>query len=333
MTAMARGSRPLLRLAAPVTSFALICIALSASFTSAQDWPLHSVKIVVPYGPGGISDTLARMTADRMAKVFGQPFVIDNRGGAGGVIGTEFAARSPNDGYTLYLGGGAQFTVNPLVKKLSYDPLNDLTPISMVSINGMALTVHPDLPVRSVREFIDYARANPGKINYASAGLGQSSHLTPAAFAAREGLDMVVVPYQSTPQALVGLLSGSVQVFFGNVSDVLELVQSGKARMLAISTERRVAQFPDIPTVSETVPGFVMTGWIGYFAPTGTPRRIIDRVAKALMAICREPEVIRTMANVGIDAVGSSPEEFAAAIGADLPIVRSAVEAAGLLRK
>ena len=287
----------------------------------------------MPYGPGGISDILARLTADRMTKMFGQPFVIENRGGAGGVIGTEFAARSPNDGYTLYLGGGAQFSVNPLVKKLTYDPLTELTPISMVSINGMALTVHPDLPARSVREFIDFVRANPGKINYASAGLGQSSHLTPAAFAAREGLDMVVVPYQSTPAALVGLLSGAVQVFFGNVSDVLELVQSGKARMLAISTEERVAQFPNIPTVNETVPGFVMTGWIGYFAPAGTPRPIIDRVSKALVAICREPEVIRTMANVGIDAVGNSPEEFAAAIEADLPIVRSAVEAAGLLRK
>jgi tripartite-type tricarboxylate transporter receptor subunit TctC len=330
---MARGSWPLLRAAAAVTFVAMICAALSSSFVLAQDWPLRAVKVIVPYGPGGISDTLARMSADRMAKMFGQPFVIDNRGGAGGVIGTEFAARSPNDGYTLYVGGGAQFTVNPLVKKLTYDPLKDLTPISMVSVNGMALAVHPDLPVRSVREFIDYARANPGRINYAAAGLGQSSHLTPAAFAAREGLDMVVVPYQSTPAALVGLLSGAVQVFFGNVSDVLELVQSGKARMLAISTEERAAQFPNIPTVSETVPGFVMTGWIGYFAPAGTPRPIIDRVSKALVAICREPEVMKTMAIVGIDAVGNAPEEFAAAIEADLPIVRSAVEAAGLLRK
>jgi tripartite-type tricarboxylate transporter receptor subunit TctC len=332
---MARVSRPLLQSAAFVGFLALMAAALGAgaSPVTAQDWPVRPVKVIVPYGPGGISDILARMTADRLAKMLGQPFVIDNRGGAGGVIGTEFAAHSPNDGYTLYLGGGAQFTVNPLVKRLTYDPLKDLTPISMVSINGMALTVHPDLPVRSVREFIDYVRANPGRINYATAGLGQSSHLTPAAFAAREGLDMVVVPYQSTPAALVGLLSGAVQVFFGNVSDVLELVQSGKARLLAISTEKRVAQFPNIPTVSETVPGFVMTGWIGYFAPAGTPPPIIDRASKALVAICREPEVIRTMANAGIDAVGDTPQAFAAAIEADLPIVRSAVEAAGLLRK
>jgi len=189
--------------------------------------------------------------------------------------------------------------------------------------------VHPDLPVHSVREFIDYVKANPGKVNYGVAGLGQSSHLAPSAFAAREGLDMVVVPYQSTPPALMGLVSGTVQVFFGNISDVMELVQSGKGRMLALSTEKRVPRFPDIPTVSETVPGFVMTGWIGFFAPAGTPRPIIDRMSKALVAICREPEVVETMANLGIDAIGNTPEEFAAAIQADLPVVRSAVEAAG----
>jgi tripartite-type tricarboxylate transporter receptor subunit TctC len=330
---MPQGRRARARTKVRAALLALGCIAFGWGTAMAQDWPARAVKVIVPYGPGGISDILARLTADRMAKMFGQPFVIENRGGAGGVIGTEYAVRSPNDGYTLYLAGGAQLTVNPLVKKLAYDPLKELTPISMVSINGMALTVHPDLPARSVREFIGHVKANPGKVNYASAGIGQSSHLTPAAFAAREGLEMVVVPYQSTPAALVGLASGSVQVFFGNMSDVLELVQGGKARMLAISTERRMAQFPDVPTVDETVPGFVMTGWVGYFAPAGTPRPIIERVSKAIIAICREPEVAKTMAAVGIDPVGDTPEEFAAAIAADLPIVRSAVEAAGLLRK
>ena len=313
--------------------FVFFCAALLAHPARAQDWPQRPVKIVVPYGPGGISDVLARITADRLTKAFGQPFVIDNRGGAGGTIGTEYAVRSPHDGYTLYLAGGAQLTVNPLVKSLPYDPLKDLTPISMISINGMALTVHPGLPAHSVREFIDYVRANPGKVNYASAGLGQHSHLTPAAFAMREGLDMVVVPYQSTPSALVGLLSGQAQVFFGNVSDVLELTQSSKARMLALSTEKRSAQFPDIPTVAETVPGFVMTGWIGYFAPAGTPRPVIERLARAIIAICREPERVQVMAKVGIEAVGNAPDEFAAMIEADLPVMRSAVEAAGLLRK
>ena len=202
---LATSCRRLVRAAGVISSHALICVALSFGSAAAQDWPTRPVKVVVPNGPGGVSDMLARLTADRLSKMFGQPFVIENRGGAGGIIGTEFAARSPNDGYTLYFGGGAQFTVNPLMKKLTFDPLKDLTPISMVSLNGMALVVNPDLPVRSVREFIDYVKANPGKVNYGVAGLGQSSHLAPAALAARAGLDMVVVPYQSTPPALLGL--------------------------------------------------------------------------------------------------------------------------------
>jgi len=317
-------------LGALATGLSLLLLPASVA---AQEFPDRAIRLIVPFPAGGPNDIIARVVGQRMSELAKQPVVIDNRGGAGGVIGTEAAARSPADGYTLYLAGGAQLTVNPLVKKLPYDPLKDFAPISMVSVNGMALTVHPDLPARSVREFIDYVRANPGKINYASAGLGQSSHLTPAAFAAREGLQMVVVPYQSTPQALVGILSGSAQVFFGNVSDVLELVHSGKARMLAISTEKRVAQFSDVPTVSETVPGFVMTGWIGYFAPAGTPRPIIDKISRALVAICREPDLVSTMEKAGVDAVGDTPDAFAAAIQADLPIVRSAVEAAGLLRK
>ena len=305
---------------------------IAAMLQTSQDYPLKPVRMIEPFGAGGGPDLLARALSPQLSKLWGQPVTVENLPGAGSTAAPALVAKSPADGYTLYLAGGAQLTVNPLVKKLPYDPLKDFTPISMVSVNGMALTVHPDLPARSVREFIDYVRANPGKINFASAGLGQSSHLTPAAFAAREGLQMVVVPYQSTPQALVGLLSGSAQVFFGNVSDVLELVHSGKARMLAISTEKRVAQFPDIPTVSETVPGFVMTGWIGYFAPTGTPRPIIDKVSRTLVAICREPDLVSTMEKAGVDAVGDTPDAFAAAIDADLPIMRSAVEAAGLLR-
>ena len=299
----------------------------------AQDWPNRPVKVVVPNGAGGVSDTLARLTADRLSKAFGQPFIIENKGGAGGAIGTEYAVRSPADGYTLYFGGGAQFLINPLLKKLPYDPLKDLTPISMVSLNGMGFIVNPQVPAKSLGEFIAYAKANSGKINYGLAGVGQSSHLASAALAARTGINVVAVPYQATPPALLGLVSGTVQMFFGNVSDVLDLVQTGKARLLAISTEKRMPQFPDVPTVAETIPGFVFTGWIGYFAPAGTPKPIIDRLARELVAICRDSEVVKIMANVGIDTIGNTPEEFAKDIERDIPIARDAVEAAGLLRK
>src|SRR5712671_6468207 len=257
-------SHPLLR-AAILASRLLLAAPLGAGVTiaHAQQWPTHPVKVVVPYGPGGIADVFGRITADRISKVFGKPFIVESRGGAGGAIGTEYVVRSPPDGYTLYFAGGGQFSVVPLMQKLPYDPVKDLTPISMVTLNGMAFAVNNDLPVRSIREFIDYARANPGKINYGATGLGASSHLAPAAFAARERLDMVVVPYTSTPPSIVALLNGTIQLFFGNVSDILGSVQGGKVRLLAISTEKRLPQFPDIPTVAETVPGFIMTAWNG----------------------------------------------------------------------
>jgi tripartite-type tricarboxylate transporter receptor subunit TctC len=308
-------------------------LVAAASVARAQDWPTRPVKVVVPYGPGGIADTFARMTADRLTKMLGQPFVVESRAGAGGAIGTEYAVRSLPDGYTLYFAGGGQFSVLPLMHKLSYDPLKELAPVSMVTLNGMAFAVNNDLPVRSLAEFIDYARGNPGKINYGATGLGSSSHLAPAAFAASERLDMVVVPYTATPPSIVALMNGTVQLFFGNVSDIIGPAQGGKARLLAFSTAKRLPQFPDIPTVAETVPNFVMTGWNGYFAPAGTPRPIIDRLAQAVAAVCRDPEMIKLMGDLSVDAVGSTPDELAAAIATDLPIYRTAVEAAGLMRK
>jgi tripartite-type tricarboxylate transporter receptor subunit TctC len=311
----------------------LAAFGIFPGIVHAQDWPTRPVKIVVPYGPGGISDVLARLTADRLSTIFGQRFIVETHPGASGAIGTEYAVRAPADGYTLYFAGGAEFSVVPLMQKLSYDPVKDLTPISMVAVNGMAFAVNRDLPVHSVKEFIDYARANPGKINYGSVGRGSSSDLTPAAFAARENLKLVDVTYTATPPSILALISGQIQMFFGNVSDIVASVDSGDVRLLAVSTAKRLPQFPDVPTVSETVPDFVMTGWNGYFAPAGTPRLIIEQLSKAIAQACHDPDVIKKMSNLSLDAVGSTPEQLAAAIREDLPIYRKAVEAAGLLRQ
>src|SRR5580704_12715324 len=258
----------------------------------AEDWPTRPVKVVVPYGPGGISDVLARITADRLSEMLGQRFIVETHPGANGAIGTEYAARSAADGYTLYHAGGAEFSVVPLMQKLSYDPLKELTPVSMTAINGMALAINRDLPIHSLQEFIDYARANPGKINYGSVGHGSSSDLTPALFAARTGLKLVDVPYTATPPSILAVVSGQIQMFFGNVSDIVGSARAGEVRLLAVSTPKRLPEFPDVPTVSETVPGFVMTGCYGYFAPTGTPEKIVRRLSQAVAEICREPEVI-----------------------------------------
>ena len=301
--------------------------------TKALDWPTRPVRIIIPYGPGGIADLLVRMTTDRLAKVFGQSFVLENRPGGGGVVGIEYAAHSPNDGYTLAQAGGNQFSVVPLLQKLNYDPLTDLTPISIIAVNGMALAVNVDLPVQSVAQLIAYAKSHPGELNYGTGGVGTSSHLVPAAFAARAGIDMVAVPYQSTPASILALMAGTVQVFFGNIPDIVESVQTGRVRLLALSNARRIPQFPDIPTVAETVPGFVMTAWNGYFAPAGISKHIVERMSQAVAAVCREPEIIKKMEKFSLEPAGSTPDEVAETIRRELPIYEAAVTAAGLRRR
>jgi tripartite-type tricarboxylate transporter receptor subunit TctC len=319
-------------------SIVLSCLLWGVTFAAwtdvapAQEWPTHPVKIVVPYGPGGISDVLARITADGLSQMFGQRFFVETHPGANGAIGTEYAVRSAPDGYTLYHAGGAEFSVVPLMQKLSYDPVKDLQPISMTAVNGMALAVNRNLPVHSLSEFIAYARANPGKVNYGSVGLGSSSNLVPAAFAAREGLHMVDVPYTATPPSIMAVVNGTIQVFFGNVSDIVAAARSGEVRLLAVSTAKRLPEFPDTPTVAETVPDFVMTAWNGYFAPAGTPQPIIDRLSKAIATICRDPAVVKKMANLSLEAVGSTPDQLASAIQTDLPVYRKAAEVASLVR-
>jgi tripartite-type tricarboxylate transporter receptor subunit TctC len=329
------GAAPMKSRAGRLCSFAfalgvLGCWPVAAN---AQEWPTRPVRVIVPYGAGGVGDLLGRLTTDRLTKIFGQPFVLEIRPGGGGVVGTESVVRSPNDGYTLMIGSGALFSVVPLMQKLNYDPLKDLTPISIVAVNGMALAVNNDLPVHSVTEFIEYAKANPGKLNYGSGGVGTSSHLVPAAFAARAGLEMVAIPYQSTPASIVGVISGDVQVFFGNVSDIVESARGGRVRLLGLSTADRIPQFPDMPTIAETVPGFVMTAWNGYFAPTGTPQSIIQRLSQAVAAICREPEVVKTLTNRSLKPVGNTPEEVSEIIRHELPVYAEAATAAGLRRK
>ena len=323
------------RLEIQLYAFALMLAAMAnpAIATDSGQWPSRPVRVIVPYGPGGIADLLVRMTTERMAKIFGQPFVLENRPGGGGVLGIEMAVRSPNDGYTLVQAGSTQFSVVPLMQHLSYDPLTDLAPISIIAENGMALAVNVDLPVHSVQEFIDYAKANPGKLNYGTGGVGTSSHVVPAAFASRTGIEMVAVPYQSTPASILGVVSGSVQVFFGNVSDIIETARAGRVRLLALSNATRIAQYPDVPTIAETVPGFVMTGWNGYFAPAGTPDPIIQQLSRAVAATCREPEIIEALHKLSIEPVGNSPEEVAQIIRKEVPIYEAAAEAAGLRRR
>jgi tripartite-type tricarboxylate transporter receptor subunit TctC len=310
-----------------------LALSWSALPSSAQEWPNRVVKVVVPYGPGGVSDTIVRIYASHLSTLYGVPFVIENRAGAGGALGTEYAARAPADGYTIYCAGGAPLTILPQMRKMSFDPVKELAPVGMITVNGMMLTVEPSFPARSFSEFISYIKARPGQINYAIGGVGTLSHLTPALLSARMGLQMVAVPYQSMPPTIAALLSGTVHMFFGNVSDIINPIRDGKVRLLAMSTEKRLPEFPDVPTVAESVPGFNVVGWNACFVPSGTPKAIIQNLSAKLAVVSRNPEVKEILAKIGIDTVEGPPEQVTKAIQEDISTFGVALEAAGLLRK
>lgn len=311
------------------------CAVLMASAPDgfAQQWPSRNVKVIVPYGVGGVTDIMARLTADRLSKSLKQTFVIENKVGAGGAIGVDAAIHAPQDGYTILFIGSTLFTVLPLAQKVNYEPLKDLVPVSITGTNGMVMVVAKDAPYSTLREFLDYAKKNPGKITYSSGGPATNNHLSTAYLAGLQGLDMVHVPYAGGQKALTAVLSKDVQMHFGNSSDLIEPVRSGTVKALAVSTKTRMPQLPDVPTVAETVPGYEYVAWNGYAVTGGVPAEVKQRLAEALKPIARDPEVIKVFSNLGIDSLGTTPKEAEASIRKDMPIYAKIVDMAGVRRK
>jgi tripartite-type tricarboxylate transporter receptor subunit TctC len=295
-----------------------------------QEWPQKPVRIVVPFAAGGNTDTIARIVAERLATAFGQQFVVENRVGAGGAIAAEFVAKAPPDGYTLFVAAVSQIAIVPFIQKVAYDPVKDFAPISNIGTNPFVLGVHVSLPVKSVAEFVDYARANPGKLNYASGGNGSIGHLSGALFASRAGLDMTHIPYKGGAPAVADLVAGQVHMYFGNASELIQHSRSGKIRLLGVSSERRAPQLPEVPAIAETYAGFRTLTWNGLLAPAGTPRPIVDRIAAEVQKAVRDPAVAERLARIGVDPVGSAPAEFAATIQADIAQWRGVIQAAGI---
>jgi tripartite-type tricarboxylate transporter receptor subunit TctC len=304
-----------------------------ASAGWAQEWPARTVKVVVPYGVGGVTDTMARLTADRLGKALNQTFVVENKVGAGGAIGVDAALNAPRDGYTILFLGSTLFTVLPLAQKVSYEPLKDLVPVSITGTNGMVMVVGKDAPWSTLREFVDYARANPGKITYSSGGPATNNHLSTAYLAGKEKLDMVHVPFGGGQAALTAVLSRSVDMHFGNSSDLIGPVKAGSVKALAVSTPKRMPQLPDVPTVAETIPGYEYIAWNGYAVAGGVPAEVASRLAQALQPIARDAEVVKIFAELGIDSVGTTMEEAVASIRHDMPIYAQIVDLAGVRRK
>ena len=292
-----------------------IAAALACAFTGApaQQYPAKPIRFIVPYVPGGGTDTLARLVGQKLSEGLGQSVVIDNRPGAGGVIGTEIVAKSPPDGYTLMLASASPITVAPhLHKQLPYSPLKDFAPITLITIVPAVLAVHPTLPVKSVRELIALAKSKPGQLTFSSSGNGGTGHVSGEMLKMMVGVDMLHVPYKGTGPATTAVLSGEVSLTFGNMISVLPHVKSGKLRALAVTTAKRSPVIANVPTVAETLPGYLSGPWYGVLAPAGTPGAIVSRLNQEIVRILRSPEVGENLRSEGADPIGSSPAEFAA---------------------
>jgi tripartite-type tricarboxylate transporter receptor subunit TctC len=294
------------------TTCLLTAMLIIASAAPAQTYPIRPIRWVVTYPPGGPTDVVARAVGAKLTEAWGQQIVIDNRAGAGGVIGTDIAAKAVPDGYTLLFGTSAGLTINPaLNSKLPYDAVKDFAPVSLLVLNPQILVVHPAVPASSVKELVALAKARPGQLNYASVGLGSPNHMGMELLKALTGIDIVHVPYKGTGPAITDLLGGQVQLMFNSMPSVLPLVASGKLKALAVGSAQRSPAVPDIPTVAEAgVPGFENVTWYGMFAPAKTPHDIIVKLNKQVVQILASPEMAQRLASQGAEPRSSTPEEL-----------------------
>jgi tripartite-type tricarboxylate transporter receptor subunit TctC len=310
--------------------FAGITLFVFAAVAAAQ-YPSKPIHIVVPSAPGDGSDLTARLISEKLSVVLGQPVIIDNKLGAGGVVGTEFAAHQPADGYTLIMANAGSHAINAaLYGKLSYDPAKDFTAVALVAVAPNMMSVNPSLPVKSVTEFIAYAKAHPGEINYASGGNGSSAHLSAELFKSMTGIRMNHVPYKGSTPALTDLVGGQVQVMIGNLPPMLPHVKAGKLRALAVTTAKRYPGLPEVPTVAESgLAGFETVAWFGLFAPAGTPKEIVGRLNREVNAIVSQPELRERLLGLGMEPALGSPEDFTARQAADIAKWKKVVAESG----
>ena len=295
----------------------------------AQGYPSRPVRMVVPFAAGGTTDVLARILGQKLSESLGQQVLVDNRPGANGNIGAELVARAPADGYTIMMGFDGTLAINPSVyRKLAFDPVRDFAPVANVGLVALLIVVHPSQPAKSVAELVAYAKANPGKINYSSAGHGSTGHLAGELFKARAGIDMTHVAYKGGAQAMNDLLSGQIQLLVTALPTVEAHIKSGKLRAIAFTTARRVAGMPDVPTLAESgFAGFDVASWYGIVAPAGAPPEVVRKLNADIVRILEQPDVRQRFAQLGTEPGGGSPESFAATLRADIDkaaVVRNA---------
>jgi tripartite-type tricarboxylate transporter receptor subunit TctC len=291
-----------------------IVLILFSSLALAQAWPGKPVRILVGFAPGGNTDIVTRMLAARLQEATGQPMVVENKTGLGGVIGTIELTRAAPDGYTLLMQSTGPHCISPFLlgkEKVPYDPVADFAPVSNVAFNALAMMVHPSIGAKNVAEFIAYAKAHPGKLNYGSSGIGATSHLSGEILKVMAGVDVVHVPFRGGNQATAALLAGDIQFMFANLSDALPQVKGGKLDVIAVTTAKRVPQAPELPTLAEAgVPGFDVAPWNGIIAPGKTPPELVNAIAGHIQKIVHEPGFVAKMSDIGSQAIGDTPADF-----------------------
>ncbi len=306
------------------TLLALLGLVLAPLVTPgvalAQAYPHRPIRLVVACPPGGATDVFARIVQGRFSEALGQNIVIDNRAGAGGMIGADLVAKAPPDGYTLLIGNIAALAMNVGVySKMPYDPVKDLAPVLRTVDVSYALVVHPSVPAKTVQEFIAYAKANPGKLSYGSAGSGSAPHLATELLKQRAGIDIVHVPYKGGGPMVTDLLGGQIQVGIGDQANLMPQVKAGKLRVLAVGSPRRSPNYPDVPTIAESgLPGFEAGAWQGLAAPAGTPPDVVKRLNETLVKVMQMPDVRERLLGAGLEPVGGSPEDFAQFIKSEI---------------
>jgi tripartite-type tricarboxylate transporter receptor subunit TctC len=295
------------------TLLAFLCLGwLAAAPAGAQTFPDHTVRIVVPYPPGGFNDTLARVSAEKLTKMWNQPVVVDNRPGGNTTLGNALVAKSPPDGYTILITP-LPFSALPGLygAALPYDALKDFTPLIWAGSTQNALVVRNDLPVNNVKELIEYAKKNPGKVNYGSTGSGSSNHLSMELFMKMTGTKMQHIPYKGSAPATLAMVSGEIDALFDNVPNVLPQIKAGKLRAIAVSGLQRAVLLPSVPTVAESgVPGYEVNVWFGMQLPAGTPKPVVDKINRDMVQLLKEPDVVARFRDQGVEVIASSPAEF-----------------------
>ena len=286
----------------------------------AQTWPAKPMRIVVPFPPGGGTDIGTRILAQKLQEAWGQAVVVENKPGAAGIVGTELVAKSAPDGYTFMMGNIGTHAINvSLYKQLSYDPVKDFAPVSMVADLPLLLLVHPSVPAKSVQELIALAKSQPGKLNFSSSGAGGSMHVAAELFKSMAGVDMVHIPYKGGAPAVADLISGQVPLSFATVLETIQFVKAGKVRALAVTNNRRSVALPDLPTISESgLPGYQSISWLALFAPAGTPKDIVNKASIETMRILKLPDVRERLLAQGAEPIGSTPEQLATILAGDI---------------